>query len=220
MNQPLLLCPSMMCVDYDFLKNEVLKLDQAGIDIFHCDIMDGNYVENMALSPNDVKSICKNTNKPVDVHLMVTNSEVVCDIYLKTDVSIIYIHPETTKFPNELILKIKAAGKKAGIVINPQDSLSKFNELIPLCDYILVMTVNPGFSGQKYLEWVEPKINELLTLKKELNFKLVIDGACSPTVIKKLYPLGVDGFVLGTSALFNKNDRYDTIIKQIRDENK
>jgi len=208
-----------MCANYDCLKDEIIQLEQAGIDIFHCDIMDGNYVENMALSPNDVKSICKNTNKPVDVHLMVSNPELVCDLYLKTNVSIIYIHPETTKFPTKLLSKIKTAGKKAGIVINPQDTISKFDELIPLCDYILVMTVNPGFAGQKYLEWVEPKINELLALKKALNFKIVIDGACSPSVIKKLYPLGVDGFVLGTSALFNKNDCYDTIIKQIRNEN-
>ena len=220
MNQPLLLCPSTMCIDCDFLKDEIIQLDQAGIDIFHCDIMDGNYVKNMALSPNDVRSICKNTKKPVDVHLMVSNPEVVSELYLKTDVSIIYIHPDTAEFPDKLLLKIKTAGKKVGIAINPQDSILKFAKLIPLCDYILVMTVNPGFAGQKYLEWVEPKIMELILLKNENNFKLIVDGACSPSIIKKLYHLGVDGFVVGTSALFNKNESYDTIIKQIRDENK
>lgn len=216
MKRSALLCPSMMCCDFDRLKEEIIALDQAGCDIFHCDIMDGNYVDNMALSPYDVKIICNNTEKLVDVHLMVNNTDLVCGIYLKSDVDIIYIHPFTTRFPSKLLINIKEANKKAGIAINPHEPLSMFIELLPLCDYVMVMTVNPGFAGQNYINAVDHKIAELIKLKKKYNFKIILDGACSPTVIKNHANDGVNGFILGTATLFNKPLSYSDIIAELR----
>lgn len=211
-----LLCPSMMCCDFANLVNEIKSLDLAGCDIFHCDIMDGNYVANMALSPYDVKVIKEHTSKMVDVHLMVSNPDLATDIFLNIGVDLIYIHPFTSKFPLRLISKIKEANRKCGIVINPHEPLSMFKELLPLVDYVMVMTVNPGFAGQKYITAVDNKINELLAIRHDHNFKIVIDGACSMDVITSKHPLGVDGFVLGTSVLFNQKESYLDIITNIK----
>ena len=216
MKNPALLCPSMMCCDFNLLKEEIVALDQAGCDIFHCDIMDGNYVDNMALSPYDVQVICNNTNKLVDVHLMVSNLDLICGIYLNSDVDIIYIHPFTTRFPTKTLINIKDKNKKAGIAINPHEPLSIFMELLPLCDYVMVMTVNPGFAGQNYISAVDHKISELIKLKKSHHFKIILDGACSPNVIKNHAEDGVDGFILGTSTLFNKSLPYKDIISELR----
>ncbi|MDD3923631.1 MAG: ribulose-phosphate 3-epimerase [Erysipelotrichaceae bacterium] len=213
-----LLCPSMMCCDFNHFVEEIDNLNKAGVDIFHCDIMDGNYVNNMALSPYDVKFIRDHTDKPIDVHLMASNPELLCDIFIKAGADIVYFHPETAKFPIQLITKIKTAHKQAGIVINPHEPISMFTELFSLIDYVLIMSVNPGFSGQKYLRCIEHKIDELIKLKSEYKYKLILDGACSYEVIKEHQDKGVDGFILGTSVLFNQADSYKNVINRLRNK--
>ncbi|MEA5026579.1 MAG: ribulose-phosphate 3-epimerase [Erysipelotrichaceae bacterium] len=216
MKKQLLLCPSIMCCDFDRLSVSVTDLETAGCDIMHCDVMDGSYVANIALGLEDVKTVCRNTSLLVDVHLMVSKPETVCSLFLQTDVDIIYIHPATSAFPSKLLLSIKEAGKKAGIVYNPHEPAEQWTELLPLCDYVLIMTVHPGFAGQTYLDWVDPKITKLIQWKSAYHYQLIIDGACSPDVIARLSKVGADGFVLGTAALFNKGQSYGTIIKELR----
>ncbi|WP_315108833.1 ribulose-phosphate 3-epimerase [Clostridium intestinale] len=211
-----LICPSMMCANYDSLKEEVINLDLAGTDIFHIDIMDGSFVPNFGMGTQDVECIRKNTKKLIDAHLMIENPGNYVDLFINLGVDIIYIHPEADKHPTRALGKIKAANKYAGIAINPGTSMETIEELLPLVDYLMVMTVNPGFAGQKYLEFVNNKIEKLVKLTKDYGFKLMVDGAISPAKIEELSNLGVDGFILGTSALFGKEEDYKTIIERLK----
>ena len=152
----------------------------------------------------------------LDVHLMVEKPSAYVQMFAELGADIIYIHPNSENLPESTLYKIKSYGKKAGIVLNPGTSISEIQELLPLVDYVLVMTVYVGFSGQKYLDFVDDKIHQLLTLKTDHHFELVVDGAITPDKIQKWRSLGVKGFVLGTSALFGKNQSYDELISNYR----
>lgn len=211
-----LLCPSMMCADYGRLAEEVKALDQAGADIFHCDIMDGTFVPNITMGLMDVRTIRSHTDKKVDVHLMIENPGEKVDWFLDAGADIIYIHPESERYVVKTLAHIKERGGEAGIAVNPDTGVSGITELLNLCDYVMIMTVNPGFSGQKFIEFTKKKLEELAGLKAEYGFRLMIDGACSPEIIKETGALGVEGFVLGTSALFGKEQTYAEIIPELR----
>ena len=211
-----LLCPSMMCANFEALKDETIALDKAGTDIFHCDIMDGSFVPNMTMGVPDVTAIRKNTGKLVDCHLMVDNPSEKVQLFIDAGADIIYIHPKTEKLVNRTLSVIKEAGRMAGIAIDPDTSIESVYETFNLVDYVLVMTVNPGFAGQKYNEFVTDKIIRLIPYKEKYGFKIIIDGACSPAKIEELSKLGADGFVLGTSAVFGKEEDYDTIFEKLR----
>jgi len=211
-----LICPSMMCADFDNFKEEIFALDKAGTDIFHMDIMDGNFVPNFALGLEDVKCVKRNTKKMVDVHLMVDRPETAVEIFANAGVDIIYVHPETDRHIAKTLGKIRDLGAKPGIAINPGTSIETIIELLSIVDYILIMTVNPGFAGQKYLDFVDMKIRNLVEFKEEYQFKIIVDGAISIDVMERLSSFGVDGFVLGTSSLFGKNEDYETIITRLR----
>lgn len=212
-----LLCPSMMCANYDSLKEDIYALDQAGIDIFHCDIMDGSFVPNITMGIMDIKTIRKNTCKMIDCHLMIENPSSKIDWFIDAGADLIYIHPESERYVVKTLASIKEKGVKAGIVINPDTSVPSVEEMLNLCDYVMVMTVNPGFAGQKFITFTKKKIRELVLLKETYGFKLMIDGACSPEVIRELSDMGCDGFVLGTSALFNKPQSYKELIQKLRE---
>ena len=214
----ILLCPSTMCVDFHRLDDEIRELDKAGVDIFHNDVMDGTFVPNMTLGINDIKAIRRSTNKPMDVQLMIENPSGKVDWFIDAGADIVYIHPESERYVVKTLAHIKERGKKAGLAVNPDTSIDSIEEMLNLCDYVLVMTVNPGFAGQKFIDFTRKKVERLARLKESYGFKIVIDGACSPEVIKELSFIGADGFVLGTSALFGKNRPYSEIVKELRGE--
>lgn len=211
-----LLCPSMMCADLGNLNTEVELLEAAGADIFHIDIMDGNFVPNFGMGLQDVEFIVKKADKPVDVHLMIEDPGRYVEKFADMGVSIIYIHPEADIHPMRTLQKIVDKGVKAGIACNPGTASVTVEPLLPLCSYVMVMSVNPGFAGQCYIESVDKKIKEFVELQKSYPYEIMMDGACSPKKIKDCSQMGVKGFVLGTSALFGKGRSYKEIFEGLR----
>ena len=212
-----ILCPSMMCANYGVLKDDIISLDNAGIDIFHCDVMDGTFVPNMTMGIMDIKTIRKYTNKLVDVHLMIENPSTKIDLFIEAGVDLIYIHPEAERYVVKTLAYIKSKGKLAGIAVNPDTSIETIYEMLNLVDYVMVMSVNPGFAGQQFIDFTKEKIKKLVVLKETYHFKLIIDGAMSPEKIKEMSELGADGFILGTSALFGKDESYTQLIEELRE---
>lgn len=211
-----LLCPSMMCANYDNLRDEVNQLDNAGVDIFHCDVMDGGFVSNLSMGLQDILCIRRNTEKMVDCLLMIENPGSKIHLFIEAGVDLIYIHPESERYVLKTLAEIKKNGIKAGLAINPDTSIETIEEMLNLVDYVMVMTVNPGFAGQEYIEFVTNKIKKLVNLKYKYHYQLVIDGACSPQRIKELSEIGCDGFILGTRALFKKDKQYQQVLSELR----
>ena len=213
------LTASMMCANYGNLEKEVNELQNAGIDSFHIDIMDGRYVPNFAMSLNDLKYIRSATNKPLDVHLMVEHPNNTIELFLNSlhKGDTVYIHPEAEYHPSTTLQKIIDAGMIPGIAINPGTSIETIMEMLQIVDKVLVMSVNPGNAGQMYLPYVGHKIDRLLTMRKEMNFEIYWDGACSADKILEFAPKGVNGFVLGTTLLFGQETSYAETLKNIRE---
>lgn len=212
------LMASMMCADYRNLEKEVRLLDEGGIDSFHIDIMDGRYVGNFAMSLNDMRCIRSLTDKPLDVHLMVEHPLNTIDLFLKylKKGDTVYIHPEAEYHPSTTLQKIIDAGMIPGIALNPGTSVENVYEMLRVVDKVLVMSVNPGNAAQMFLPYVGEKYKKLLPLQEEMGVQVYWDGACGADKIKTYAPMGVKGFVLGTTLLFGKNRPYKETLEKIR----
>lgn len=208
--------PSMMCSDFSNIEKTVKQLDLAGVDGFHCDVMDGTFVENMTMGPLAIKAIKKHTDNFVDVHLMVNNPSRIIDIYLDLKVDLIYIHPEAERYVIKTLMYIKSKGIKCGLAINPDTPFSDVVEMLPFVDYVMVMTVNPGFAGQKFIESMHTKILLFSKYKKQYNYQLILDGAVSSDIIEKYLNYGIDGFILGTSNLFSGDHNYQAVMNELK----
>ena len=193
------LMASMMCADYSKLGEEVKELENGGIDSFHIDIMDGRYVQNFAMSLNDLRCIRGLTDKPLDVHLMVEHPINTIDLFIRNlhKGDTVYIHPEAEYHPSTTLQKIIDAGLIPGIAINPGTSIEEVKMLLRIVKKVLVMSVNPGNAAQMFLPYVREKYDELLLLKDKMDFEIYWDGACGADKIEEYAPLGVKGFVLG-----------------------
>ena len=212
------LMASMMCADYGNLEKEVKELDEGGIDSFHIDIMDGRYVPNFAMSLNDMRYIRSATEKPLDVHLMIEHPNNTVELFIENlrEGDTIYIHPEAEYHPSTTLQKIINAGLTPGIALNPGTSVESARMLLRIVKKVLVMSVNPGNAGQMYLPYIKEKYTELLRIKDDMHFDIYWDGACGEDKIREYAPLGVRGFVLGTTLLFGKNKPYGETLADIR----
>ena len=213
------LMASMMCADYSRLGEEVKELENGGIDSFHIDIMDGRYVQNFAMSLNDLRCIRGLTDKPLDVHLMVEHPINTIDLFIRNlhKGDTVYIHPEAEYHPSTTLQKIIDAGLIPGIAVNPGTSIEEVKMLLRIVKKVLVMSVNPGNAAQMFLPYVREKYDELLGLKDKMDFEIYWDGACGADKIEEYAPLGVKGFVLGTTLLFGKGVAYGDTLKAIRE---
>ena len=213
------LMASMMCADYRNLEREVKTLDEGGIDSFHIDIMDGRYVQNFAMSLNDLKCIRSLTDKPLDVHLMVEHPLNTIGLFTENlhKGDTVYIHPEAEYPPSTTLQKIIDAGMIPGIAINPGTSIENVRMMLRIVKKVLVMSVNPGNAAQMFLPYVREKYDQLLKIKDDMDFDIYWDGACGADKIREYAPLGVKGFVLGTTLLFGKGRNYADTLREIRE---
>ena len=166
--------------------------------------MDGNFVPNYGMGLQDIEWFCRNATVPCDVHMMVEHPGRYIQKFATMGVRVIYVHPEADPHVARTLATIRELGIRAGIAINPGTSFSAVEPALPLCDYVLVMTVNPGFAGQAWLDFVNPKIEQLVAASHEgtNDYEVVVDGNCSPEHVAQASAMGVKGFVLGTAGLF------------------
>jgi ribulose-phosphate 3-epimerase len=208
---------SMMCADYGCLEKEIRNLEDAGIDSFHIDIMDGIFVNNFGMGIHDLRYIRKATKKNVNVHLMIKEPIRYLHTFAEIGADILYVHPESQYHTSTTVEEIIKLGMTPAIAINPGTSTESIIELLNIVKHVLVMTVNPGHAGQLFQPYVAKKIEKLIALKKEYNFDIYWDGNCTTDKVHTFAPMGVSGFVLGTASLFNKGRSYGEILKELRE---
>jgi ribulose-phosphate 3-epimerase len=215
-NMQPLFSASMMCADYGHLEGEVRALEAAGIDAFHTDIMDGEFVPNFGMGIHDLRYIRLATKKSVEAHLMIREPARYVDLFADIGVDVLYVHPESEYHTSTTLQKVIEAGIVPAIAINPGTSVESILELLNIVKRVLVMGVNPGHAGQVYLPFVDKKIRKLLALHNEYEFEVYWDGHGSVENVRKFATLGVRGFVLGTAALFGKEQGYKEILDDLR----
>ena len=204
--------PSILSADFANLERDIKELENIGIDMFHIDVMDGNFVPNISFGFPIIESIRPKTDKVFDCHLMIANPENYVEQFCKVGCDMVSFHIEATNHADRLIQVIKDNGKKAGIVLNPQTSIESIKYLLPKLDYVLIMTVNPGFGGQKFIPEMLEKIEELAKLREEKNYNFLIevDGGINIETSKACRDKGADLLVCG-SFLFGASNKEKTL---------
>ncbi|PXF43968.1 hypothetical protein BWQ96_06278 [Gracilariopsis chorda] len=210
--------PSILSADFSKLGDEVRAIDQAGCDWVHVDVMDGRFVPNITIGPLVVKALRPVTNKPLDVHLMIVEPELIIPEFAKAGADIISVHceGESTIHLHRTLNLIKDLGCKAGVVLNPATPASAIEYVLELCDLILVMSVNPGFGGQGFIDTVVPKIEAIRKMADErgLNPWIEVDGGIKGNNAYKVVEAGANSLVSG-SGVFGASD-YAQAISEIR----
>ena len=194
--------PSLLAADFSCLSSEVKRAKKAGADMLHVDVMDGHFVPNITLGPLVVKALKKTTKLPLATHLMIENPERYIEDFAKAGSDLIIFHIETTKNPKKLIRLIKRFKKKAGVSLKPKTKLASIKNILPLLDEVLVMTVEPGFGGQKFMT---NQLSKIQKLRKLYNGDIAVDGGVNIETAKLAAAKGANIFAAGTYLFGSKS---------------
>ena len=217
-NSRVKISPSILAADFACLGEEVAAICEAGCDYVHVDVMDGHFVPNLTIGPSVVKAIKPHASKPLDVHLMISPVDSFIDLFAEAGADIITFHPEAGPHPHRTVQAIKAARCKAGISLNPATPIAALEELIDDIDLILVMSVNPGFGGQKFIKTQLDKIRrirDLITAARR-QIELEVDGGVNSENAEDIIAAGADVLVAGTAVFQNGRQAYADNIKALR----
>lgn len=206
------LAPSILSADFARLLEDVKKVEEAGCEYLHIDVMDGHFVPNITLGPSLVKSLRKDVNMVFDAHLMIENPDQYIKDFVDAGCDLIVVHQEACIHLHRTIQNIKSYGIKVGVALNPATPIETIKHVLSDVDMVLIMTVNPGFGGQSFIEGMIPKIKELKGIidDQNLNVDIQVDGGIKPENVNKVVEAGANVIVAG-SAIFNSNNISETV---------
>ena len=215
-----LISPSILSADFAKLGEEVRAIDEAGADWIHVDVMDGHFVPNITIGPGVVKALRPHSAKPFDVHLMISPVDNFLDAFAEAGADLITIHPEAGPHLHRTIQRIKGLGKKAGVSLNPAMTAKALDYVLEEIDLVLVMSVNPGFGGQKFISSQLRKIEAIAKriAKENLDVQVEVDGGIDPVTARQAVDAGATALVAGTAAFKGGPDHYAANIRALRGE--
>jgi len=213
-----LIAPSILSADFAKLGEEVRAIDAAGADWIHIDVMDGHFVPNLTIGPGVVKSLRPHSAKPFDVHLMISPVDNFLDAFAEAGADIITVHPEAGPHLHRTVQRVKGLGKKAGVSLNPATPAKALDYVLEEIDLVLVMSVNPGFGGQKFITSQLKKIEAVANrvAKEGLGVQIEVDGGIDPDTAPQAVNAGANVLVAGTAAFRGGPSQYASNIKALR----
>jgi ribulose-phosphate 3-epimerase len=213
-----LIAPSILSADFARLGEEVRAIDEAGADWIHIDVMDGHFVPNLTIGPGVVKALRPHTSKPFDVHLMISPVDPFLEAFAEAGADTITVHPEAGPHLHRTVQRVKALGKKVGVSLNPATPAKALDYVLHEVDLVLVMTVNPGFGGQKFISSQLKKIEAIANriAKENLDVRLEVDGGIDPETAPQAVKAGADVLVAGTAAFRGGSGQYAENIRALR----